>query len=219
MRICIYSFILVLVSNLFAADFYIKLGSNWSELPSEDSESVPGLCAGFGITHWGTTSNGVFSSVELLYIRKNILLRQRTWPGGLEPEISDVEVGDIPIDISYLELPCKIGYNFGLNNADCSLNLFAGGSFSIALAYHSKIQSHTIFLPPEEKGKFDFDYLRCSQNTQILAFNYLGGVAFAFKKVRFEIAYSFGVTELKCLRGLTISDQINSVQAALVYCF
>ena len=211
--------VIFLTTNLFAADFYTKLGVNWSNLQKEDDDSVPGLCAGFGIEHHWKISKGISSTIELLYIRKKSLLEERTWPAGFDPEYSSIRIGDLPIDISYLELPVKIGSDLKSKNGNYSIRLFIGGSVSIPIAYHSKSRSRTLFLTPDERDGFEFDYLRSYQSTQATAFNYLGGIAFAFKQLGFEIVYVGGISELKSLRGLTISDRLNSIQTVFLYYF
>lgn len=93
-------------------------------------------------------------------------------------------------------------------------------SFLLSLGYNRRIKPvPTIWLDEEEKGNYDFDYLRCGGRLPLLSANSIIGLEIAFERLSIEIGYFRSFTTLRCLRGLTLIDELDSLQLLVCYHF
>ncbi len=198
---------------------YLKLGSNYSFLRKEGGKSEPGLTLGVGKDFYPIRSINGFLGLNLGYVTKRLKLENKTWPEGLDPEHSNARVGDIPLDRSYLEFHPKLGYSFPLSRNKASIGLFAGPSLSFPIKYLSRfLADSTIFLDPDERDKYEFDYLRCESEGADKILHWFMGGAVVYKSIGIEIRYD-RASRQNCIRGLTINDALDSFHVMLLYVF
>lgn len=199
---------------------YLKLGINYSSLRTEGGKSGPGLTLGVGKDFYPIRSFNGFFGLNLSYVTKKLKLENKTWPTNMQLEWSDVEVGDIPLDRSYLELHTKLGYSFPLSHNKAAIELFAGPLLSFPIKYSSRFLSDsTIFLEPDERGKYEFDYLRCESEGADEFLYWFMGIAVVYKSFGIEIRYDRAASSQECIRGLTINDALDSFHVLFLYAF
>lgn len=198
---------------------YLKAGVNYSSLRTEGGKSEPGLTLGIGKDFYPIRPFNGFLGFNLSYATKKLKLENKTWPGGLDPEHSNAQVGDIPLDRSYLEFHTKLGYNFSLPCNRASIGLFAGPLLSFPVKYLSRfLADSTIFLDPDERGKYEFDYLRCESEGADKILHWFMGVAVVYKSFGIEVRYD-RASRQNCIRGLTIDDALDSFHVMALYVF
>lgn len=199
---------------------YIKLGKNISFFRTEECKSKPGICFGLGKEIYPSQKINGYVGFELFYARKKMNLENRTWPGGMDPKFSDVVIGDIKLDISYLEVPVRIGYSFIIKEKRLFLQFFAGHSISIPVKNHTDVEiGEIIFLKPDERGKYKFDYVRWEEVTTSISRNIQIGVNFVFKPLAVDFIYTKAVTNTEGFTDLIIRDKLDSYQITLSYVF
>ncbi len=198
---------------------YLKLGSNYSFLRKEGGKSEPGLTLGVGKDFYPIRSFNGFLGLNLGYVTKRLKLENKTWPTDIDPKFSDVRVGDIPLHRSYVEIHTKFGYGFPLSKTKVAIKLFAGPSLSFPIKYLSHfLADSTIFLNPNEREKYEFDYLRCESEGADKILHWFLGVAAVYKNIGIEIRYD-RASRQNCIRGLTINDAQDSFHVMLLYVF
>lgn len=218
--ICLFVSTLFTPLSLFAQPSnYFKLGANYSYLRTEGGNSRPGLTLGVGKGFYPSRSFDGFLGFEVDYSIKKLKLKNKTWPGGLDPEHSNARLGDIPLDRSYLEFHLRLGYSFSLSQNKATIGLFAGPLLSFPLKYSSRfLADSTVFLEPEEQGKYQFDYVRCDSEGADEILHWFMGAAVVYKSYGIEIQYARGSRQ-NCIRGLTINDALDSFHIKLFYAF
>lgn len=198
---------------------YLKAGINYSSFRTEGGKSEPGLILGVGKDFYPIPSFDGFFSFELGYITRKLRLENKTWPTGLDPKNSNVSVGDIPLDRSYLEFHTKLGYSFSLSHNRSFIGLFAGPSLSFPIRYLSRsLSDSTIFLNPDERGKYEFDYLLCESEGADKILRWFMGIAVIHRSFGIEIRYD-RASRQNCIRGLTIDDALDSFHVMALYAF
>ena len=222
-RLIMYFFATTLLAShsLFAQPTkYLKLGVNYSFFRTEGGKSEPGLAFGVDKDFYPIRSFNGFFGFELGYAIKKFKLQNKTWPTDFyQPELSDVMIGDIPLDRSYIEFHTKIGYNFPGFRNKVAITLFGGPFFSFPIKYLQRfVADTTIELSPDEKGKYKFDYLRCESDGVDRILNWFVGIAVFYKSIGIDICYNRG-SRTGCIRGLTIDDALDSFSAMFLYVF
>lgn len=198
---------------------YLKLGVNYSYLRTEEGKNEPGLTVGLGKDFYPIRSFNGFFGLSSSYVIKKLKLEDKTWPTNMQPEWSDVEVGNVPLDRSYLEFHTKLGYRFSLLYNKATIGLFAGPLLSFPIKYSSRFLSDsTIFLDPDERGKYEFDYLRCESEGADKILHWFMGITVTYKSFGIETRYD-RASRQKCIRGLTINDALDSFHVMLLYVF
>jgi hypothetical protein len=198
---------------------YLKVGINYSSFRTEGGKSEPGVTLGFGKAFYPIRSFNGFFGFDLSYATKKLKLENKTWPGSLDPEHTNVHVGDIPLDRSYLEFHTRLGYSFSLSHNKAAVGLFAGPLLSFPIKYLSRfLADSTIFLDPDERGKYEFDYLRCESEGADKHLHWFMGIAVIYKSFGIEIRYD-RASRQNCIRGLTINDALDSFHVMVLYAF
>lgn len=198
---------------------YLKLGLNYSSLRTEGGKSEPGLTLGVGKDFCPIRSFNGFLGFNISYATKKLKLENKTWPTDIDPKFSDVRVGDIPLHRSYVEIHPKFGYGFLLSKTKVAMKLFAGPSLSFPIKYLSRfLADSTIFLSPDERGKYEFDYLRCESEGADKILHWFMGIAVVYKSLGVEIRYD-RASRQNCIRGLTINDALDSFHVMVLYAF
>jgi hypothetical protein len=198
---------------------YVKLGVNYSSLRTEGGKSEPGLTLGVGKDFYPIRSFNGFLGFNLSYATKKLKLENKTWPTGLDPKNSNVSVGDVVLDRSYLEFYTRLGYSISLSHKKATIELFAGPLLSFPIKYLSRsLSDSTIFLNPDERGKYEFDYLLCESEGADKILHWFMGVAVVYKSFGVEIRYD-RASRQNCIRGLTIDDALDSFHVMVLYAF
>ncbi|MGH7597886.1 MAG: hypothetical protein ACREOI_16175 [bacterium] len=197
-----------------------KAGRQLFILPHGGSKSEPGLTFGFGKDYYPIRSFNGFFGFEVSYTRKKVTLKNRTWPSGFNPKDSDVVIGDIRADISFIEIPVRIGYTLPIKKQIMSMQVLSGFAASLPIKNHSGgTINDIIFLDPDEKGKFEFDYVRwtdkktsASMSLQ-LGFRILGG------PVGLDVTYLHAISNTEGFVVQTVSDRLDTFIITVAYRF
>ena len=197
---------------------YFKFGANLSYLRHTEGKNKPGICLEIDKYFFPIRAFNGFVGVGLGYTIKRLKLENKTWPSGMEPEWSDVSIGDIPLDRSYFDFAAKVGCSFSLFRNKALVELFSGASLSFPIKYLSYFADSTIFLSPDERGKYKFDYLRCESEGADKYVNWILGIALIYKDFGIEMRYDRAASAQECIRGLNINDALDSFRLLLRYC-
>lgn len=197
----------------------LKLGANISSFRTEAGKSKPGLCFGFGKEFYPIRSCNGFFGFGLDYQQKKYILENRTWPGGMDPNDSDIIMGDINVNISYIEIPLKFGYSVHINNRYTS-SIYAGYSLSIPLKNHTKVSNRkSILLGPDERGSYEFDYIREDWDHAMALTNSYVGVRLSYKRFAIIISYARALSNTEGITNLTVRDKIDTFEISAAFLF
>ncbi len=195
-----------------ASNTNIEIGVNYSSLRTEGGTSKPGLCFGVGRDIYPFRSFNGYIGFGLSYVRRTVRLENKTWPSGFYTDDSDIVYGDIIIDESYLDLPVKLGYHFNKSKS-ISINIYTSLTLSIPIKNHTIYQTNKIvYLTPDEKGTFYFDYYKTDETYLDKFTNAQIGFILFFKKVGLGCRYEKALTETDCTGFVLIKDKIDSFQ-------
>jgi hypothetical protein len=218
---CLISFVMILLIPLFAnaeSNGYANLGVNFSSLRKQGGKCGLGNSIGLGIEF--VKPSAPYFAIEASYVTKKVTLQNKTWPSNMEPEWSDIRIGDIPLERSYFEFNLKLGYSFSLFRNKAAIELFSGPLLSFPFKYSSRfIADSTIFLDLDERGKYEFDFLRCDSEGADKFINWFMGITVAYKSFGIEFRYVRALSPQECIRGLTINDALDSFYFLLRYSF
>ena len=151
---------------------------------------------------------------------KRLDLQDRTWPTTTEPLLSDVNVGDIHVHISYLELPVSVGYSVPLGRHGVDLQMLFGLSVSAPIKSQTsgKIR-RTIVLPYEQKKRYRYDYGKWEEMSTTPALNVQYGVRVAIKSVALDVSYARALNNTEGFTDIAISDKLDCFYICLCYRF
>ncbi len=162
--------------------------------------------------------NGFFS-FGLDYQKKRYILENRTWRSNQWDEISEIFRGDISANISYIEIPLKIGGTVKTKNQYMS-NMYVGLSISIPIKNNSKIFNRfEIPLEFEERKTYDFDYVSLEENYIIPSNNVLFGVRFSYKQLAMTINYTRALSITDGITSLSMRDKIDTIEMSMAIMF
>ncbi len=199
---------------------YVRLGVSISSFRMEEEKSRPGACFGLGSEYHPLRSFRGFLAFELLYVRKRLDLQDRTWPTTTEPLLSDVNVGDIYVDISYLEMPVSVGYSLPLGKRTAHLQILLGFSVSAPIKSHTSREIHrTIVLPHEEKKRYRYDYGKWEEMSTTPALNVHYGVRVAIESVGLDVSYARALNNTEGFTDIAISDKLDCFYICLSHRF
>jgi hypothetical protein len=198
---------------------YVNVGMTFSTLRTQGGKSEWGKFLGFGIEYYKPSS--LLFALDAAYATKKVTLENKSWPSGFDLLDSDALIGNVDIHGSFLEFSAKIGYNFSIVGNQVSLTLFTGPAFSTQLKYIGDLRAdRTIFLDPDERGKYKFDYLRDeSEKLPESSMDYIIGTTASYKKLGVEIRFARALTRRKGLWALSINDKIDCFYILLRYAF
>jgi len=199
---------------------YVEIGINQSEFRNEACKSKIGPSLGIGIDYYPIKSIGAFIGSELLYQNKKLLVENKTWPTSLDPQFSNqVVTGDIDINISHLEIPLQIGYSIKLSN-QFSSSLFIGYSLIIPIKDHTKSKNKKVReLTPEERGKFDFDYVLVDESAVSWSKNYHAGLQLSYKRLALLVCYTKALSLTEQIYRKNIQGKIDSFRVSFAFIF
>jgi len=198
---------------------YVELGFNQSRFRNQDCKSKIGPSFGLGLDYYPIKSFGAFVGTELLYQNKKLLVEDKTWLNDVHPIFANwywYTTGDIDINISFLELPIHIGYSFKLRNR-VSLNIITGYSLSVPIKDHTKIKNSKMReLLPDERGKFDFDYVLIDKSGVSMSKSFNLGLRLSFKRFAFFFNYekALSLTKTKDIRGMNFGGKIDNYRVS-----
>ena len=186
---------------------------------TEQGKSEPGLCFGIGKEFYPIRSFNGFLGLGLDYKRKKYTLANRSWPSEFDPYDSDVITGDINVDISYLEMPLKFGYSIKINENYSSI-IYAGYCLSISINESTKIANRkSIPLRPEERGTYEFDYIREDWDHATGSTNFHLGTRLSYKRFAILFNYSRAISVTEGILSLSIRDKIDTFEISTAFLF
>ena len=199
---------------------YVELGINQSKFRNQDCKSKVGPAYGLGLDYYPIKSYGAFIGTGLLYQNKKLLVEDKTWPSFLFSEFAeDVWTGDFDINISYIEIPLQIGFSIKLYD-QLSASIFTGYSFSIPIKDYTKTKNRKVReLTPDERGKFDFDYVLVDESGVSTSKNYNIGFRISWNQFAFVINYKKALSFTKDMEGKSIQGKIDSYRMSFAYLF
>ena len=200
-------------------DVYINFGYNISSLRQENSENISANCLGMGFEYF--EPNEVLLGLDIMFVTKCVRLKNKTWPGGsyAYPPNFNYRIGTIENDFKFLELSFKIGSAYLFANKKLSTKIFAGPLFSIPIKAEYDGQAWTKSLPPDELGKFDYDYLIRENGRLNTSLSIFAGFIISYKSVGLGARYLRALGKTNLSRGLAIEDMIDSYQIIFHYTF
>jgi len=147
-------------------------------------------------------------------------VEDRTWPSTLDPaDASWVITGNLDINISYLEIPLQIGYSIKIRNHFFS-SFFTGYSLSIPMKDNTKhIEKEVRELDPDERGKYNFNYVLVDESGVSWSKNYYVGLRLSFNRFALLIRYAKALSFTKDIEGISIRDKIDNFEISIAYLF
>jgi hypothetical protein len=199
---------------------YVELGFNRSEFRNQECKSKIGPSVGIGLDYYPIKSVGAFVGSALLYQNKRLLVEDKTWPNDIDPESAEeVWTGDIDVNISYLEIPLQIGYSAKLNNYFSS-SVFTGYSLSLPIKDHTRTQNRKVReLTPNERGRFDFDYVLVDEDGPWLSNNFHVGFRLSYNRFAVLFIYAKALSFTENMGQISIRGKIDSFRASIAYMF
>ena len=221
LMVCLLALMFLAPLSLFAQPSkYVKLGVNYSSFRTEGGKSEPGLTFGVGKDFYSTQTSNGFVGFEVNYTRKKVILENKTWPSGFNPDDSDVVIGDIRTDISFIDIPFRIGYKLPIKKQNISMQVLSGFAVSLPIKDHSGgTINDIIFFYSNEKGVFEFDYVRWTDKSTSVSVNIQFGARICANSIGLDVMYLHAITNTEGFVVQTISDKIDTFKVALVYGF
>ena len=129
-------------------------------------------------------------------------------------------IGDIRTDISFIDIPFRIGYKLPIKKQNISMQVLSGFAVSLPIKDHSGgTINDIIFLDPNEKGVFEFDYVRWTDKSTSVSVNIQFGARICANSIGLDVMYLHAITNTEGFVVQTISDKIDTFKVALVYGF
>ena len=201
---------------------YIGIGLNRSSFRTEESQSLFGAAVELGLDYYPVSSFGAFIGTGINYLNRRSFLENRTWPSSFELNYSEnVKIGEINVNISYLEIPLHIGYSIKMrDNLICSI--FSGYSLSVPIVDHSKSKINSVReLKPDEFGRFDYDYdyVLVDEPSMGLSNNYIIGFRTTCNHYSLILCYLKALSITKSISGKSLKDKIDTFKISVAYQF
>jgi hypothetical protein len=197
----------------------LKTGTNFSYLRQEEDISKPGIGLGVAKCIFPIQSFNGFIGLGLDYCQKASILENRSWPSGYDPNDSNIVTGDINMRLSYVEIPVYLGYSI-ITKSNYTSSIYVGGSYSIPIKNHTKISTRSsIPLGIDERGSYDFDYIRLDENFTTISKNVCFGFYISYQRLALLFSYSKAISTTEGITNLNLRDKIDyySVSAAFLF--
>lgn len=210
--------LLLMWTGLKAGDLVLEAGSSWSYFRNEGGTSYPKPCLGAGFQFYPIPEFNGFWSIGLTYLRKKMVLENKSWPTNVyDLNDSDVIIGNIIIDHSFLEVPLEIGYQINLKSRWKSV-IFIGGSMAIPFINNSKVKRvNEIILERGDKGNYNYDYFKVDEPVVNRSKNLNLGLQIFNGSFGFELIYIHAMETTKSLIDLTLKDYVDSFRVLICY--
>lgn len=197
----------------------IELGFNQSKFRNEKCISHPGLTFGIMKDFYPIHSFNGFIGFGINYQRKKFILEDRTWKSDPYFDDSDIEIGDINVNISYIELPVSVGYSIIIKNKTSS-SIYTGFSLSIPIKNHTRISNQkTILLGPNERKTYPYDYIPLDENYTIPSTNIQIGFRLSYYQFVLIINYSRALSITEGVSSLSVRDKIDTFKMSAAFLF
>ena len=197
----------------------LKTGINFSTLRHEEEKSEPGIAIGITKCIVPLRSFSGFIGIGLDYSQKASILKNRSWPSGYDPDDSKIVTGDINMRLSFVEIPVYLGYSI-ITKSNYTSSVFIGGSYSIPIKNHTKISNRSSMpLGIDERGSYDFDYIRLDENFTTISKNVCFGFYISYERLALFFSYSKAISTTEGITNLNLRDKIDcySVSAAFLF--
>ncbi len=197
----------------------IGAGVTRATLRAEGGKSEWGEFWGVGLEY--SKPSFLFLGLEGAYLTKKISLGEKSWPTSYFITDADVNIGDVDIHGSFFDLAAKIGYSLPVFSGKIFLKPFVGCALSTQIEYIGNLrEKKNIFLDPEERGHYPFDYLRGEERAlPETSTDVLVGVIVSYRFIQTELRAARSLSERVGLWGLNINDKIDCFYVLVHYCF
>ena len=191
----------------------LRYGVVQTNFRKQESQSLNRWSFGVGREYFPKGNRNFFFGYDMMLVRKGVLLQDRTWPGS-GFDYSGAIVGDIRVEVNFLEWPIKFGFCMPLFSDRFRLSLFPGVSIATPLGDHSKVyQKGVVVFPDEDPGRIDYDY--SDELYMNPTFNLILGAAIEYRFIGIELFYSNALQQTSGFTGLIIEDYFDCWQFLL----
>lgn len=198
---------------------YVKLGMNISSFRNEEGQSKPGICFGLGKEFYPIRSFDGFFGIGVDYQRRKVVLKNRTWKSNIFIDDSDIESANIDVDVSYLDIPLKLGYSIGVRKS-LILNIYTGCSISIPVKNHTVISNQTTLpLGPDERRGYRYDYLIVDENVIIPSTNLYFGIILKYNRYLLNINLIKAISKTEGFTSLNVEDKLDCFELSFSFLF
>lgn len=208
-------FVILFISQSFSfakTVKYVGYGitkTNLRNITEEKSER--GRWIGIGLQYFEPAAP--FFCLEIESVTKKFFLEDISWPADYDVNTSTMGISDIYYQSTFIDLALKIGYAIPIYRERSFMKLFIGPVLSMQYKTSTVSKKERFIWYNEETGPFKFDYMRCDMDGMIPNFSVdiLIGALFSYGPFEVELRYVRSETQRKCLTGLKIHDNIDSI--------
>ena len=210
--------ILMPISIKARTNTYIKTGINISFFRTDEGKSEPGFCFGVSREFYPIRSFNGFLGLGLNYQQKKYILENRTWSTNyFDPDDSDINLGNINVNVSFIEIPVMFGYSVNINDSFTS-SIYAGYGLSIPISEHTKCSNVKIIpLEPEKRGTYEFDYILLDENYTTISQNFHFGARLSYKRFAIILNYAMALTITEGVSTLSVRDKIDTFEISAAF--
>ncbi len=195
-------------AQLFAADVLLKAGANNSWFANEGGTSETKPAVGIGVHFPGDDSYKTKFGIDVLYVGQKLVLKDITWPSSFDPiDDCDITSGNMYIHYHYLKLPLYFdSILFHKNSLSIVMNIGLIYSFTLGSSSDADYFQNDIY-----DCEYDYELIN-SDVDPAYPIEAMIGTGFNYKRVGFNLIYTYTLSKTKWLVGLKIRDQIHSIR-------
>ncbi len=199
---------------------YVELGINRSTFRNESCTPGYGISGGLGIDYYPWQKFGGFWGWGLGIQNKKMDIKDRTLPSAAPPATpSFVSIKDFDINITFIEIPIKLGYSIDVGK-HITLTFLSGYAISVPLNDNTTSNpKRSREIAPEEKENLEFDYVQ-KDETHVTSSNYLlVGTSIAYRNMSISIDYLSARTATENIVNTSLGDKIDSIKISFAFLF
>lgn len=198
---------------------YVKFGMNISSLRNEEGLKKPGICIGIEKEFYPIRTFNVFLGIGVDYQRRKVVLKNRTWKSNIFVDDSEIESANIDVDVSYLDIPLKLGYSTNVCK-NFNLNIYTGCSISIPIKNRTNISNQTTLpLTPDERKDYKYDYIILDENIIIPSTNLHLGIILRHNRYLLNINFLSALSKTEGITSLNIEDNFDCFEFSFGFLF
>ena len=206
---------ILLSSNLIAKpSSFLRFGTNISKFRTENGKSKPGISFGFGNEFPVSVFPNGFWGFTLCLNNKIIYLEKRTWKIYPHETNSQIGLGDIDVNILYLELPIIIGRSIAKKDGS-SLNIYTGFEVSVPIKNNTRITNQIFSQDNLTNGGKNYDYIPVDENYITPTTGLLLGASLSSEKISFIVNSAWGLVNTTGFTNLNVKDKIDTFELLL----